>query len=326
MNSAASQAKPDSGPREGPESPQAMTDEELVRRISLGGPVDSAITDEYYRRVIPFFRRMLGTHWHTGCYTNLTTAPGPIDQTRMIDLIADSIGLSAAESVLDVGCGIGGTVLWLAQTRAVQATGLTPVSEQIRIATEMIGAQGLDHAARVVQGHADRLPFPDASFDAVVFFESPCHFPDRSAFFREAFRVLRRGGRLAGEDWLCRSGLDEASWQRLIAPIHRTWSIAALGSGESYVEEITAAGFECEGWIDLRSESQLARGFMVERHQQIQLVREMSACKNPLEQLLLEGVLRLGQALAEEAFTIGRLSARKPVELTGAVSPGGTQV
>jgi tocopherol O-methyltransferase len=296
-----------------PEDLSRLDDEQLVRRISLDGPVDERITDEYYRRVIPFFQRRLGLHWHTGLYTDTTTPPGEIHQSRMVDLIADSIGLEEGERVLDVGCGIGGAVIWLAGTRGVQATGLTPVSEQIRIAEALIETANVRDSARVVRGHADRLPFPDESFDAVIFFESPCHFTDRRKFFQEAFRILRPGGRLAGEDWLSREGLDAAARQHLIAPIHRTFSIRSLGSGESYVDQITDAGFDCGGWVDLRDESHLTRGFMVERPQQVRLMQEMTACRNPLEQLLLEGLLRLGQAVAADAFTIGRFMAIKPV-------------
>lgn len=295
-----------------PLAPSTLDDEQLVRRISAGGPVDAAITDEYYRRVIPLFRRMLGLHWHTGFYRDAVTPPGPEDQTRMIDRIVDSIDLHAGEQVLDVGCGIGGTVIWLAQTRQVQTTGITPVVEQLRIANELIDSGNLGHAARVLLGHADRLPCPDECFDAVLFFESPCHFPDRAAFFREAFRVLKPGGRLAGEDWLCREGLDPERWQTLIAPIHRTWSIRSLDSGETYVAQIVEAGFNCDQWVDLRDESHLSRGFMVDRSQQISLMREIEACRQPLEQLLLEGILRLGQAVAADAFTIGRFTAFKP--------------
>jgi len=127
MNSAARQEAAETSPSPPPEDLSSLDDRELVRRISLDGLVDGRITDEYYRRVIPLFRRMLGIHWHTGLYADLTTPPSETDQSRMIDLIADSIGLRKGESVLDVGCGIGGTVVWLAATRGIAATGVTPV-------------------------------------------------------------------------------------------------------------------------------------------------------------------------------------------------------
>jgi len=230
----------------------------------------------------------------------------------MIDVVIDSIGLQAGSRVLDVGCGIGGTLIWLARSRGIHAVGLTPVEEQRLIGQQLIAQHDASGRAQIVLGHADRLPFPDESFDAVLFFESACHFPDRAAFFREAMRVLRRGGGLAGEDWTACEGLSLDRQHRLIQPIERTWSIRALGTARQYCMQMTEAGFGRVMPIDLRSESNLRRAFMADRSQQVELMSMISACTDPLEQLVLEGFLRLGQALAENAFTITRYSAHKP--------------
>lgn len=287
--------------------------ETLTHRISLGGTVSQPVTDAYYDQITPFFTRMLGLHWHTGFHESATRPASVADQIRTIEVVTESIALGTGERVLDVGCGIGGTLIWLARERQADATGLSPVEAHLGIASRHLADRGLTARARLVGGHGERLPFADGSFDVVLFFESPCHFADRGSFFQEAFRVLRPGGRIAGEDWLRAAALDAERHTRLIEPIHRTWSIATLGSADEYLSMMRAAGFGSLRSVDLRTETLLERGFAVDRRQQIQLMQDLRVCKNPLEGLLLEGLVRLGQAVAEQAFTVGRFSAVKPL-------------
>src|ERR1051325_1605081 len=174
--------------------------------------------DRYYTSCIPFYREFLGNHWHTGYYR----ADGPIgpqDQLRMELRIAASAGIDEHCEVLDVGCGIGGTACHLAACTGARIHGLTPNAAQIELARELARAQRAEDRVCFDQGSAGELPYADASFDVVLFFESPCHFPDRARFFAEVQRVLRPGGRLAGEDWLAAEGLDAAQRARWIPPI-----------------------------------------------------------------------------------------------------------
>lgn len=287
----------------------APDDATLVRRLRAAPGVDRAMVDAYYRRCIPLYQGFLGEHWHTGYYGE--HAPGASDQIRMIEVIANSIGLSAADDVLDLGCGIGGTVCHLAGHIGARVTGLTPVAEQADIARAAIERRGLGERARIVIGEAARLPFADASFDAVVFFESPCHFPDRLAGFREVWRVLRPGGRLGGEDWLVRAGLNPEQRRDYIEPVERGWAIPRLDDGPAYAAAMCAAGLSAIEWHDLAHEMPVAKGFASQRAQQISLVQEIQSCREPLLQFVLEGLLHLGRAVAADAFTIGRFSARK---------------
>jgi len=288
-------------------SAESLSDRDLVQALRSGDHVDGELVDEYYRRCIPIYLDFIGIHWHTGWYLDDGDDIGAGDQVRMIHRIADSIDPGRGQRVLDVGCGIGGTPACLARDYDIEAVGLTPVEEQRRTSAVVIERLGMSGRVAIDLGHAGALPYPDASFDAVMFFESPCHFPDRQEFFDEAIRVLKPGGRLAGEDWLA-TGTDG----HLIDPIRRSWAIPSLATGDEYLEQMAAAGFENRIYVDMRREMPLHKGFAVTAAQQRDLEEEIASCHSPLLGLTLEGLLHLGRAVAAGAFTIGRFSARRP--------------
>ena len=99
--------------------------------------------------------------------------------------------------VLDVGCGTGAVIELLhGKHPSARCTGLDLTPGMIAVAQ----AKGLANCDFVV-GDAENLPFADASFDAVLCSNSFHHYPNPEAFFAEALRVLRPGGRLILRDY-----------------------------------------------------------------------------------------------------------------------------
>jgi ubiquinone/menaquinone biosynthesis C-methylase UbiE len=108
---------------------------------------------------------------------------------RTVDLALAKFGSPAR--VLDVGCGTGTLLRELA--RRVPAASLTGIDA----ATGMIAQARARFAGPVyLQGTAERLPFPDASFDLVISTTSFDHWADQRAGLAECRRVLAPGGHL----------------------------------------------------------------------------------------------------------------------------------
>ena len=98
-----------------------------------------------------------------------------------------------SERVLDLGCGAGHAALRVAlSVREVVAVDVTP--EMVAVATDLAASR---RVTNVRFEHADvtRLPFDDASFDAITSRQSAHHYGDLPRALSEAFRVLRPGGR-----------------------------------------------------------------------------------------------------------------------------------
>lgn len=287
------------------------TSGELVELMRDPQTRSAAVIDEYYTRCIPHYRGFLGEHWHTGYYRADDRPVGLEDQLRMERVIAAGVGLSGECRALDVGCGIGGPACHLARLTGARVHGITPNAAQLALARGLAAAMGLEGRVTFALGRATELPCESESFDVVLFFESPCHFPDRERFFREAYRVMRDGGRLAGEDWLAAEQLAEADVRRYLEPICRSWAIPALGTLTGYTRGMQAAGFRVAEAVDLRDEMALLRGFVVDARDRHEVVRELRAEGDPIRRVILEGFLHLGAAAAAGAFTLGRFVALK---------------
>jgi ubiquinone/menaquinone biosynthesis C-methylase UbiE len=111
-----------------------------------------------------------------------------------LPILAELAGLTGAERVLDVATAVGHTALALApRAREVVGVDLTPA--MLEEARRQAAARGIANVA-FQEADAERLPFPDASFDVVSCRIAAHHFPDVGAFCRESARVLLPGGRL----------------------------------------------------------------------------------------------------------------------------------
>jgi ubiquinone/menaquinone biosynthesis C-methylase UbiE len=284
--------------------------QELISLMKSARGRTPEVVDRYYTLCIPFYREFLGDHWHTGHYASEGPI-GPEDQLRMELRIAQSAGVGPGCEVLDVGCGIGGAACHLARRTGARVRGLTPNAAQIELARALAFARGVQDNVAFDQGSANRLPYPDESFDVVLFFESPCHFPERDLFFREVRRVLRPGGRLAGEDWLAADGLSTTDEACYIRPICETWAIPALGTVSGYAKAMTDAGLSVREAVDLRGEMAMLRGFIADPADREVVRQEMLGTADPMRRIVMQGLLELGEAAEAGAFTLGRFLALK---------------
>ena len=106
--------------------------------------------------------------------------------------------LPRGSTLLDVGCGIGGSARILARDYGFDVLGISISPGQIRRAQELTPA-GL--SCRFAVMDALNLELADGSFDAVWSVEAGPHMPDKQRYADELLRVLRPGGRLAVADW-----------------------------------------------------------------------------------------------------------------------------
>lgn len=172
-------------------------------------PHEREIITAYYRELDRSF-----AHWGAvspyEMHYGHSTAPSeaPLDEPahvaslrRMNAIVAERAKLRPGDVVLDAGCGVGATSLWMAKGCGVHVHGITLSSVQVEKARQSSVALGLEGRAHFSVQDYTATSFPDASFDVVWAVESLCHAPRKPEFLAEAHRLLRPGGRLVIADY-----------------------------------------------------------------------------------------------------------------------------
>ncbi len=99
----------------------------------------------------------------------------------------------AGKDAIELGCGTGYVSAWMAR-RGARAVGIDNSANQLATAARLQREHGLDFP--LIHGNAERVPYPDASFDFAISEYGAVLWADPSAWIPEAARLLRPGGRL----------------------------------------------------------------------------------------------------------------------------------
>jgi tocopherol O-methyltransferase len=161
-----------------------------------------------------------------------------------MERLADRAGVPKGARVLDIGCGIGGSSLWLASQFDCDVTGMTISPVQARMATAQAKNRGLAGRVRFQVQDANQWQ-PDAgTVDLIWIMESSEHFDDKPGFFERCARALKPGGTLAACAWLRRDGPLRENEQKLVETIADAMLSASLGSLSDYGNWMRQAGLD----------------------------------------------------------------------------------
>ncbi len=165
--------------------------------------------------------------------------------------LARQVGLRPGQRVLDTGCGVGGSAIWLAKTYGCEVIGITPVASQVLRARRFAAAHRVADRVRFDQQDYTGTTFPAAGFDVVWAIESACHARDKRCFLAEARRLLRPGGRLGIVEYMRRHRPLAPADESLLGGWLSGWAIPDLATAEEWRRWTRAAGFAEVGLTDI---------------------------------------------------------------------------
>lgn len=113
-----------------------------------------------------------------------------------IDLIEEALKFAKVttppKTIVDVGCGIGGSSRYLARKYGSKVTGINLSPVHVDRATKLSAQQGLSDKCQFVVGDALKMPFADNSFDLVYSMESGEHMPNVGDNWRDVLEERER--------------------------------------------------------------------------------------------------------------------------------------
>ncbi|MEC4806625.1 MAG: methyltransferase domain-containing protein [Jaaginema sp. PMC 1079.18] len=210
---------------------------------------------QFYDASSLLWEQIWGEHMHHGYYGPNGTYKRERRQAQiaLIEELLTWADAKQATHILDVGCGIGGSTLHLAEKYNAPATGITLSPVQAARARERAVNLDLEDRVQFQVANALEMPFEDDSFDLVWSLESGEHMPEKPKFIGECYRVLKPGGKLILATWCHRptnsvAGELTTAERRHLEEIYRVYCLPYVLS----LPEYEAIAREC-GLQEIRS-------------------------------------------------------------------------
>ena len=244
----------------------------------------------YYDYTTPFYKFF----WHKGTNgihyglwkkdtKNLFEAILEMNRT-----LADMAGIGLGTKVLDAGCGVGGSAVWLAKNRGAEVTGITLSQVQKRTAEQNAIRDGVSEKTSFSIQDYLHTSFPDNTFDVVWGLESICYAHNKKDFLKEAYRVLKPGGRVIVADGFLKQNPQGEHEQFVYRTFLKGFILDNLALLSAFERSMREVGFQKVHCTDVNEQIQKTSSAMKELAQRwygfIKIVRMLRL----VPQLLVE--------------------------------------
>lgn len=191
-------------------------------------------------------------------------------------ILYQQAGITPGDKVLDAGCGIGGSSIWMAKQHGNAVTGITISDKQAAYAREHAQRHAVSDRVNFEVADFCTTPFAYASFDVVWALESSCHALNKADFLREAWRLLRPGGRIVVCDgFLLQRQFNEQQWQAVITCLNG-WAVPNLCSRDEFAGLLNEQGFDNVNCLDITTQTLPSADYMYKVAKRLQPVQKIS--------------------------------------------------
>ena len=191
-------------------------------------------------------------------------------------ILYDLAGISASDHVLDAGCGIGGSSIWMAKQHGNQMTAITISKQQTEHAAQHAKRQGVADKTDFQVSDFCATPFADESFDVIWGLESICHALNKGDFLKEAFRLLRPGGRIVVCDgFIQRREFSDDEWKDIVICLNG-WAVPNLCSRDEFNQLLEDNQFSDINYTDITAETLPSADHMLKVSKRLKPVQQIT--------------------------------------------------
>ncbi len=165
-------------------------------------------------------------------------------------LLAKDVGIEPGSRVLDVGCGVGGPARTLAKQCNCRVMGVDITEEYCNTARWLTDKVGLGEKISFLRASALEIPIEDDGFDVIWMQHVSMNIEDKDRLLKEAFRVLKPGGKLGIHEVLA-GPVSPVYYPLGWAPDE---SISFLLEPHAFKKTICSIGFAERSWLDATEE------------------------------------------------------------------------
>jgi tocopherol O-methyltransferase len=163
--------------------------------------------------------------------------------TNTDKFVVNALRINADDVVLDAGCGVGGSSVYIAEATGARVEGVTLSDVQLVLASRRAIRSSCPDRVSFSKQDYTKTSFESASFSKVFAIESICHATRKIDFLNEAYRLLIPGGRLVVVDaFMAKENLDDQE-QAIYEKSIDGWVVPNLSGQVEFLNLLAKAGF-----------------------------------------------------------------------------------